>query len=150
MDIDNADFRGAGGDRIRSRIWDDVQPLLEEWAGVELTPSALYGLRVFRNGALIPPHVDDLPFVMSVVIHVADEVKEPWVMEMIGHDGRSYSVTMEAGDMLFYEGHSVIHGNPFPMKGMFYSVCPCYYFVYLCVCLLCVIFSILVECVLWL
>ncbi len=110
---------------LRTQIWDEIQPIVEEWSNTtdELTPSALYGIRVFGNKAIIPPHVDALPFVLSAIIHVASTVHEPWVIEMLAHDGKVYNLTMEPGDMLLYEGQSVIHGRPFPMKGVFHSVC---------------------------
>lgn len=40
---------------------------------------------------------------------------------MIGHDGRAHNVTMEPGDMVLYESHSVLHGRPFPLKGRFFA-----------------------------
>ncbi len=42
-------------------------------------------------------------------------------MEVYGHDGKATNVTMEVGDMVFYESHSVIHGRPFPLKGDLYA-----------------------------
>jgi prolyl 4-hydroxylase len=42
---------------------------------------------------------------------------EPWALEVYGHDGKATNVTMEIGDMVLYESHSVIHGRPFPLKG---------------------------------
>ncbi len=41
----------------------------------------------------------------------------PWVLEVKGHDGKATNITMEVGDMVLYESHSVIHGRPFPLKG---------------------------------
>jgi len=38
-----------------------------------------------------------------------------------GHDGKATNVTMEPGDMVLYESHSVLHGRPFPLKGRFYA-----------------------------
>jgi prolyl 4-hydroxylase len=40
-------------------------------------------------------------------------------LEVIGHDGKAYNVTMEPGDLVLYESHSVIHSRPFPLKGRF-------------------------------
>jgi prolyl 4-hydroxylase len=63
--------------------------------------------------------VDRLPLVSSAIINVAQDMDEPWPLEVIGHDGRAVNVTMEPGDMVMYESHSVIHGRPFPLKGRF-------------------------------
>jgi hypothetical protein len=53
---------------------------------------------------------DRLPLVSSAIINVAQDVDEPWPLEVIGHDGKAYNVTMEPGDLVLYESHSVIHG----------------------------------------
>lgn len=44
-----------------------------------------------------------------------------WPLEVYGHDGLAHNVTMEPGDMVLYESHSVIHGRPFPLKGRFFA-----------------------------
>jgi prolyl 4-hydroxylase len=40
-------------------------------------------------------------------------------LEVIGHDGIARNVTMEPGDLVLYESHSILHGRPFPLKGRF-------------------------------
>ena len=45
------------------------------------------------------------------------DVDEPWPLEVIGHDGQAHNITMEPGDMVLYESHSILHGRPFPLKG---------------------------------
>ena len=54
-------------------------------------------------------------------INVAQDIDEPWPLEVIGHDGRAQNITMEPGDMVLYESHSVIHGRPFPLKGRYFA-----------------------------
>ena len=48
---------------------------------------------------------------------------DSWPLEVYGHDGVATNVTMEPGDMVLYESHSVVHGRPFPMRGNFYANC---------------------------
>lgn len=62
-----------------------------------------------------------MPLVSSAIINVAQDVDEPWPIEVYGHDGKATNVTMEPGDMVLYESHSVLHGRPFPLKGRFYA-----------------------------
>ena len=62
-----------------------------------------------------------MPLVTSAIIQVDQDVDEPWPLEVYGHDGKATNVTMEPGDMVLYESHSVIHGRPFPMRGNFYG-----------------------------
>lgn len=98
-----------------------VQSVLEAWTQQSLILTSLYGIRVYGNEAVLAPHVDRLPLVSSVIINVAQDVEEPWVLEVIGHDGQATNITMEPGDMVLYESHSVLHGRPFPLKGSYYA-----------------------------
>jgi hypothetical protein len=38
-----------------------------------------------------------------------------------GHDGVARNVTMEPGEIILYESHSVIHGRPYPLAGRFFA-----------------------------
>lgn len=64
--------------------------------------------------------VDRLPLVSSCIIQVAQDIDEPWPIEVYDHSGKAWNVTMQPGDMTLYESHTVLHGRPFPMKGRFY------------------------------
>ena len=57
--------------------------------------------------------------VRSVMTYLAPELFRP--LEVYGHDGKATNITMEPGDMVLYESHSVIHGRPFPLKGNSYA-----------------------------
>jgi prolyl 4-hydroxylase len=59
--------------------------------------------------------------VISAIINVAQDVTEDWPLEVIGHDGIAVNVTMAPGDMVLYESHSVIHGRPYPLQGLYYA-----------------------------
>jgi len=98
-----------------------AQEVIEEWTGQELTQCSLYGVRIYEEGAVLATHVDRMPLVSSAIIQVDQDVDEPWPIEVIGHDGKAHNVTMEPGDMVLYESHSVLHGRPFPLKGRFYA-----------------------------
>ena len=98
-----------------------VQSVLEAWTQQPLVLTSLYGIRVYGPGAILSPHVDRLPLVSSAIINVAQDVDEPWVLELVGHNGKVTNVTMEPWDMVLYESHSVIHGRPFPLKGKYYA-----------------------------
>jgi prolyl 4-hydroxylase len=64
--------------------------------------------------------VDRLPLVSSCIIQVGQDVDEPWPIEVYSHDGMAHNVTMQPGDMVLYESHTVLHGRPFPLKGRHY------------------------------
>jgi prolyl 4-hydroxylase len=109
------------GYAIKQKLWDSVKPIIEEWTGHKLQESSLYGIRVYKNESVLATHVDRLPLVSSCIIQVAQDIDEPWPIEVIGHDRKAHNVTMVPGDMVLYESHSILHGRPFPMKGRFYA-----------------------------
>merc|ERR1712084_29174 len=120
VSVEDTSLRG-GGYRLKQKIWDAAHDVIQEWTGEELTQCSLYGIRVYEEGAILATHVDRLPLVSSAIINVDQDVDEPWPIEVIGHDGKAYNVTMEPGDMVLYESHSVLHGRPFPLKGRFFA-----------------------------
>jgi len=120
ISVENKQLRG-GGQILKQAIWDSARDTIQEWTGEELTECSLYGIRVYSEGAVLATHVDRLPLVSSAIVNVAQDVDEPWPIEVYGHDGKAYNVTMEPGDMVLYESHSVLHGRPFPLKGRFYA-----------------------------
>mmetsp|Transcript_42085 Transcript_42085/g.127666 ORF Transcript_42085/g.127666 Transcript_42085/m.127666 type:complete len:305 (+) Transcript_42085:795-1709(+) len=111
----------GGGEELQYAVWDSVVDTIQEWTGQKLQPSSLYGIRVYKEGAILAPHVDRLPLVSSAIINVAQDVDEDWPIEVIAHDGKAHNITMKPGDLVLYESHSVIHGRPFPLKGRYYA-----------------------------
>ena len=97
--VENNALRG-GGYSLKKKIWDAARDTIEDWTGEELTECSLYGIRVYKENAILATHVDRLPLVSSAIINVASDVDEPWPLEVYGHDGKAYNVTMEPGDMV--------------------------------------------------
>ena len=118
VSVEDTGLRG-GGFKLKQAIWYAAQSTISEWTQQELTQCSLYGIRVYKTGAVLATHVDRLPLVSSAIINVAQDVDEPWPLEVIGHDGVAHNVTMEPGDMVLYESHSVLHGRPYPLKGRY-------------------------------
>ena len=103
-------------------MWDGLKPIIEEWTGMELEPSAIHGIREYTEGTILTPHVDRNPLISSAIINVAQEgMEEEWPLEVYGRDGLAYNITLKPGEMVLYESHSLIHGRPFPMKGKSYA-----------------------------
>jgi prolyl 4-hydroxylase len=57
----------GGGPALQTKIWNIARPLMEEWTRQELRPVSLYGIRVYHNGAILAPHVDRMPLVISAI-----------------------------------------------------------------------------------
>eukprot|EP00538_Stauroneis_constricta_P004674 CAMPEP_0119548182 /NCGR_PEP_ID=MMETSP1352-20130426/2155_1 /TAXON_ID=265584 /ORGANISM="Stauroneis constricta, Strain CCMP1120" /LENGTH=452 /DNA_ID=CAMNT_0007593371 /DNA_START=91 /DNA_END=1449 /DNA_ORIENTATION=- len=118
VNVGDSKLEGGGG-ILKQAIWNAARDTIQEWTGQQLAECSLYGVRVYKEGAVLAPHVDRLPLVSSAIINVDQDVDEPWPLEVIGHDGKAVNITMEPGDLVLYESHSIIHGRPFPLKGRY-------------------------------
>lgn len=87
-------------DELQEDIAALVQPVLEAWTDQSLVVTSIYGVRVYKEGAVLAPHVDRLPLVSSCILNVAQDVDEDWPLEVIGHDGVAVNVTSHPGDMI--------------------------------------------------
>jgi hypothetical protein len=119
VSLEDSNLRGFGA-ALKKQIWDGVRPLLEEWVGHKLTETSMYGIRVYKNKAVLATHLDRMPLVTSCIVNVDQDLNEPWPIEVYSHDGKAHNVSMKPRDMVFYESHTVLHGRPFP----FYSCRP--------------------------
>jgi hypothetical protein len=97
VSVENTGLRG-GGMRMKEKIWEAARPTIEQWTGMKLQPSSLYGIRVYTEGAILAPHVDRLPLVSSCIINVDQDVDEPWMLEVYDRHDRAVNVTMEVRD----------------------------------------------------
>ena len=70
LSVENRELEG-GGPELKAKIWDTAVDSVREWTGQDLTTSSLYGIRVYKSGAVLAPHVDRLPLVSSCIINVA-------------------------------------------------------------------------------
>ena len=120
VSVEDTNLRG-GGYRLKEKIWEAAKSTIEQWTGMELKPTSMYGIRMYTEGAILSPHVDRLPLVSSCIINVAQDVDEPWPLEVYDRHDRAVNVTMEPGDMVLYESGSLMHGRPFPLKGRFFA-----------------------------
>ena len=95
--VDDWALRGGGG-KLKDKIWEAARSTIEEWTGQELTQCSLYGIRVYTEGSILATHVDRLPLVSSAIINVAQDVDEPWVLEVYphGNDGKAQNITSKS------------------------------------------------------
>jgi hypothetical protein len=42
-----------GGLDVKQKIWDGVQPVIEEWIGRKIYPTSLYGIRIYKSGSIL-------------------------------------------------------------------------------------------------
>lgn len=115
------DISQIGGPALQAQIANAIRPLVEEWTGMSVAITSVYGIRIYHNQSILTPHVDRLPLVSSAIINIAQDVDEPWPLELYDHDGNAHNITMDPWDVVLYESHSVIHGRPFPLQGRFFA-----------------------------
>lgn len=100
----------------------ELKPLHEEWSGMELKEAACYGIRVYQPGSYLYTHVDRTEtHIISSTICVAHYLYTPWPLYIEDIDGTPHEISMEPGDMVFYEGAKLMHGRPYPLDGRFYA-----------------------------
>lgn len=111
---------------LASEIQSAMLPLHEAWAGgIKLRPTSIYGVRFYQNGSSLTMHVDKPEtHVISSIVHVGhlyDNDDEPWPIDIEDHDGNLHSISLEPGDMVFYESAKAVHGRMKPLKGKYYA-----------------------------
>ena len=94
INFEDGRLRGAGS-AIKNQIWAAVKPYMEEWTGKAQKPTSLYGIRVYKDQAVLATHLDRLPLVSSCIVNVDQDVNEPWYLEVYDHSGKAHNVTME-------------------------------------------------------
>ena len=88
----------GGGFHFRDQIWNMANEAIQEWTGQKSFPTSVYGIRVYKEGSILATHIDRLPLVSSMIINVDQDVDEDWPLEVIGHDGIAYNVSMQPGE----------------------------------------------------
>jgi hypothetical protein len=105
-------------------LWqEELRGLVEGWlGGVALETTDLYGLREYTDGARLLSHVDrQSTHAASLIINVEQiDMREPWPVEIYDHEGRLHEITMEPGDIIYYESARCIHGRMRPLRGASY------------------------------
>lgn len=108
-----------------NRVHEELLPLHEQWAGVKLFPTSIYGIRLYQNTSSLVMHCDKVhSHVISSIIHIAhqyDDDDVPWPIEIEDHDGVLHAVALQPGDMLFYESARCLHGRMTEFRGKYYG-----------------------------
>lgn len=113
---------------LRTEIHETMQPLLEEWCGHKLDPTFVYGIRVYKDKAILQSHRDRVDtHIVSAILNVGQEVVEDWPLVIDDNYYRSHSVVMEPGDALFYEGARLTHGRPIAFNGKSFANIFCHF-----------------------
>ncbi len=105
-------------EELKKEIHDNVVPLVSEWCGKELEPSYVYGIREYKDKAVLKSHRDRIEtHVLGVIINVDQDVREDWPLVIDDHSYREHEIYLKPGDMIFYESARLQHGRPNPFNG---------------------------------
>mmetsp|Transcript_17610 Transcript_17610/g.29670 ORF Transcript_17610/g.29670 Transcript_17610/m.29670 type:complete len:336 (+) Transcript_17610:144-1151(+) len=111
--------------KLKTEVTNTLLPLHEEWSGLKLKPTSIYGIRMNRAGASLVMHYDKImTHVISSIIHIDHKYfnnDEPWSIEIEDHTGQLHAVNLEPGQMLFYESAACLHGRRQILKGEWYA-----------------------------
>jgi len=94
-----------------------LMELVSEWAGVEVEETSMYGLRQYETGARLLSHVDRLTtHAVSLIVNIAqDNLANPWPVEVFDHADRLHEITMETGEIVYYESAKNLHSRNRPL-----------------------------------
>lgn len=106
---------------IKNDLHEEFRSIHEEWCGEELELATFYGIRSYLDGAQLVMHTDRPEELhISSILHIDEDVNEPWPLHIQGRDGETYQIITEPGQMIFYESAVYPHGRPDTMNGRFF------------------------------
>jgi len=101
---------------------EEMKPIMEEWAGMELSMGQSYGIRVYRNGSSMVNHVDrSETHVISCIFHIDHDTEEPWPLEIEDHQGNIHALDLQPGQVALYESAKMYHSRLTKMNGRHYG-----------------------------
>jgi len=109
-------------DSVKEKIFKTFGPIAEDWSGVRLQPTSVYGIRRYLNRSSLIAHLDKpWSHVISAILNIGQEVEEDWPLFIKDHNDRSHKVVLRPGEMIWYESARLLHGRQWPMKGKLYD-----------------------------
>ena len=100
-----------------------LKDVVQEWVGVEIEQTDMYGIRQYEAGARLLTHVDRITtHAVSLIVNIAQgNLTQPWTVEVYDHANRLHEVVMEPGDIVYYESAKALHGRNTPLSGGYYA-----------------------------
>lgn len=115
-------------DSLRKEIHDTLRPLVSTWSGKAVDPTYVYGIRVYKNKAVLKPHRDRIEtHIFGVIINVDQDVRKDWPLMIEDHAYEPHQILLAPGEMIFYESARLKHGRPVPLEGNAYANVFCHF-----------------------
>jgi len=116
---------------LRGIIHQQLYQLHQDWAGREIEPSFIYGIRSYKKGATLTMHKDRIEthHISSIILVDKDlkcgcqskEFGDDWGLQIVDHEGTEHTVYLEPGEMVLYESAICEHGRKEPFQGTFFN-----------------------------
>lgn len=107
---------------FNQQLLSDLQLAHEQWCGLEIRKAACYGIRVYQPRSYLYNHVDRArTHVVSSTICVDHRLNGPWPLYIEDLEGCPHQISIEPGEMVFFEGARLKHGRPYPLDGEYYA-----------------------------
>lgn len=99
-----------------------IKKLVEDWVGIDLEITDIYGMRRYEDGARLLTHVDrEATHAASVIMNIDQgDIRTPWKVEIYDFADRLHEIEMEPGDIVYYESARCLHGRMAPLDGGYY------------------------------
>lgn len=109
-------------EELRNEMHAVLRPVLESWVGMALQPSRVYGIRRYRTGATLAPHLDTYgTHIVSATLNIDQQLNRPWPLHIRDSYYRLHEITIEPGEMVLYEGARLEHARLHPLDGDHYA-----------------------------
>ena len=107
---------------IRDELLLEFGDIFREWVKAPIVPHGMYGIRSYKAGATLSPHVDRVStHHVSAIVCVDKSVIKDWALDFCDHQGVWHEVFLEPGEMLLYESAVCQHARFKPFEGEFYN-----------------------------
>jgi prolyl 4-hydroxylase len=131
-------IKGGGSDilsfdhlpSIRTAIHKELHSIHQDFCGVPIEPSFIYGIRSYQKGATLTNHFDraETHHISSIIIVDKDlrcgcqnkEFSNDWPLDIQDHSGAWHKIYAEPGDMILYESAICEHGREEPFGGEYF------------------------------
>lgn len=115
-------------DALRTETHDTLKPLVAAWCGQAVDPTFVYGIRTYKDKAVLKPHRDRIEtHIFGVIINVAQVVREEWLLMIEDHAYEEHQIVLKPGEMIFYESARLKHGRPIPFEGSVFANIFCHF-----------------------
>ena len=117
---------------LRDEIHESLLDKAEDWSGIRLLPTYVYGVRIYNRGAILKPHRDrEETHIIGVIVNIDQKVDTPWALEIEDHQKNVHEIFLSPGEVIFYESATLDHGRPAPLDGEKFVNVFCHYMPYI-------------------